>query len=93
MKIKLVFVTGILGCTIAAANAAEPVTPDNFKRVETDFNFKTKVGSGAFDKFTHIREPTPIDKQFVVRANRDTLYSYGVFDLSQPVTIVSPTDS
>jgi hypothetical protein len=32
----------------------------------------------------------PIDKQDVIRMNRDTLYSAGVFDLSAPVTIVKP---
>jgi len=75
---------------VPAMGQVTPVTPDNFNRAETDFNFKTKVDSGAFGKFAHVREPTPIDKQFVVRANRDTLYSFGVFDLSQPVTIVKP---
>jgi hypothetical protein len=38
----------------------------------------------------HIRTPTPIDRQDVVRMNRDTLYSAGIFDLSEPVTIVKP---
>jgi hypothetical protein len=39
----------------------------------------------------HIRQPTPIDKQDVVRMNRDTLYSVGVFDLTVPVTILKPS--
>jgi hypothetical protein len=29
-------------------------------------------------------------KRLLVRMNRDTLYSFGVFDLAQPVTIVKP---
>jgi hypothetical protein len=48
------------------------------------------VKLGAFGKFLHIRRPTPLDKQNVIRMNRDTLYSFGVFDLTNPVTIVKP---
>ena len=90
MKTRLTLLAALCSIAIGAAHAAEPVTPDNFKRAETDFNFKTKVDNGAFGKFAHVREPTAIDKQFVVRPNRDTLYSFGVFDLSQPLTIVKP---
>jgi hypothetical protein len=68
----------------------ELVTPDNFNRAETDRYFKKKVEDGFFGKIGHVREPAPIDKQLVVRMNRDTLYSFGVFDLNQPVTIVKP---
>jgi hypothetical protein len=71
-------------------DAAEPVTPDNFKRAETDFMFKAKVDDGYFGKIGHVREPAPIDHQLIIRMNRDTLYSFGVFDLTQPVTIVVP---
>lgn len=72
------------------AMAAEHVSPDNFNRAESDFNFKKKVDDGMFGKLGHNREPAPIDKQYVPRLNRDTLFSWGVFDLSQPVTIVKP---
>jgi hypothetical protein len=43
-----------------------------------------------FGKLVHVRTPASIDKQLIVRMNRDTLYSFGVFDLTQPVTIVKP---
>lgn len=66
------------------------VTPDNYRRAESDFNFKKKVDEGMFGKFGHVREPAPIDRQLVVRVNRDTLFSWGVFDLTEPVTIVKP---
>ena len=82
MKTKLILLAALCSGVIGAAHAAEPVTPDNFKRAETGFNFKTKVESGAFGKIMHVRKPTPIDKQFVIRANRDMLYSFGMFDLS-----------
>ena len=42
-------------------------------------------------KFEHNREALPIDKQTVIRTNRDTLYSGAVFDLDAgPVTITLP---
>jgi hypothetical protein len=89
--IPLIGITAICGYFVtAAAQAAEPVTPDNFKRAESDFNFKKKVDEGMFGKFGHVRTPAPIDKQLVVRVNRDTLFSWAVFDLTQPVTIVKP---
>jgi hypothetical protein len=67
------------------------VSADNFARAESDLYFSNVVKDNGFGKFTHIREPTPLDKQLVVRSNRDTLYSAGVFDLGAgPVTISLP---
>jgi hypothetical protein len=67
------------------------VTADNFIRAESDLYFSNIVKDGAFGKFTHNRLPTPIDKQTVIRMNRDTLYSAAVFDLAAaPVTITFP---
>ncbi len=71
-------------------HAAETVTVDNFARAETDMTLDRYVKQGAFGKFLHIRTPTPIDKQDVIRMNRDTLYSIGVFDLTASVTILKP---
>jgi len=80
-----------LAClAMSAAWAADKVTVDNFVRAETDMTFERYVAQGAFGKFLHIRNMTPIDKQDVIRMNRDTLYSAGVFDLTTPVTIVKP---
>jgi hypothetical protein len=73
------------------AGDAIPVIPDNFIRAETDHYFSTTVKNGGFGKFNHIRELTPLDKQFIVRTNRDTLFSLGVFDLDAgPVTVTLP---
>jgi hypothetical protein len=67
------------------------VTPQNFPRAETDFYFAQNIKLGAFGKFFHHREPTAIDKQTVVRMNRDTLYSVGIFDLDAgPITMTMP---
>jgi hypothetical protein len=70
------------------AGNAVPVTADNFIRAESDMYFGTIVKQGGFGKFFHQPQPMPIDKQDVVRANRDTLYSGAVCDLDAgPVTI------
>jgi hypothetical protein len=77
--------------TKAIAANAVPVTAENFERAETDLYFGAVVKDGGFGKFHHNREPTPIDKQTVIRMNRDTLYSAAVFDLDAgPVTITLP---
>lgn len=69
-----------------------PVTVDNFIRAETDMYLMNAVkDAGGVGRFFHHREPMPIDKQSVIRANRDTLYSPAVFDLDAgPVTITLP---
>jgi hypothetical protein len=74
-----------------ATVAIIPVTADNFARAESDLYFGGVVKDEGFGKFFHIREPTPIDHQTVIRMNRDTLYSGALFDLDAgPVTITLP---
>jgi hypothetical protein len=74
-----------------AQAAAVPVTPDNFPRAESDLYFGYIVKDGGFGRFTHRRAPAAIDKQTIVRMNRDTLYSAAVFDLDAgPVTVTLP---
>ena len=74
----------------AATADAKPVTWDTFVRAESDKYFKSYADLGGFGKFYNIRQPTPIDAQKVIRMNRDTLYSFGIFDLTSPVTITKP---
>lgn len=76
----------------AGSASVVPVTVENFVRAESDVYFAATVqGFDAFGKFGHNRLPTPIDKQTVIRMNRDTLYSAAVFDLdASPVTITLP---
>jgi hypothetical protein len=93
MNFRTTAASMLAGLLLLASNpvfAAETVTVDNFVRAETDMTLKRYVAQGAFGKFFHIRAMTPIDKQDVIRMNRDTLYSAGVFDLTTPVTIVKP---
>ncbi len=76
----------------AEVSRAVPVTVENFVRAESDAYFAATIkGYDAFGKFGHNRQPTPLDKQTVIRMNRDTLYSAAVFDLDAgPVTITLP---
>jgi para-nitrobenzyl esterase len=68
-----------------------PVNVNNFIRAETDLYFGKSVKDGAFGTLRHRRTMTPVDQQDVVRMNRDTLYSSGVFDLeAAPVTVTLP---
>src|SRR4051794_11602853 len=67
------------------------VTMDNFPRAESDNYFASFVKKGAFGKLEHERELSDVKNQTVVRLNRDTLYSFGVFDLDAgPVTVDLP---
>ena len=75
----------------AIATDTVPVSVENFSRAETDLYFGNAVKDGSFGKHAHHRQPIPIDNQPVIRINRDTLYSSGVFDLDAgPVTITLP---
>jgi hypothetical protein len=93
---RSILVALALALTVIAAQAQPggstliPVTPDNFRRAETDGYFAGIVKEGAFGKLRHFREPMTIESP-IVRPNRDTLYSYGVFDLDAgPVTVTLP---
>jgi hypothetical protein len=88
----LVAFLGWLSVTLAAQDSKPlAVNVDNFKRAETDAYFSKFVAQSGLGKFGHARELTPIDKQDVIRSNRDTLYSTAVVDLDAgPVTIVLP---
>src|SRR5690606_15644925 len=81
--------------TAAAANDGKPVqvTVDNFRRAESDTYFARFVTEGGFAKFKHERDLAPIDNQTVIRLNRDTLYSFGVFDLDAGPVIVTLPDA
>jgi len=63
----------------------------NFVRAESDRYFDDLVArSGGVNRWHHAREPAPIDKQIVVRMNRDTLYSDAILDVSQGATVSMP---
>lgn len=70
-------VLGAVSTVALAQTAPLAVTPDNFRRAETDSHFASLAKRGGLGNFLHRREPTP-----------DTLHSEAVFDLDAgPVTI------
>ena len=76
-----------------AASAVDPivVNVDNFDRAQTDYEFDGILKlAGGINQLHHNRTPTPIDKQNVIRMNRDTLYSLGVVDISKGATVTMP---
>jgi hypothetical protein len=75
---------------IILKNGKQKVTIDNFIRAETDHYFKLKADLDCFGKLCHDREPANVDKQTIIRLNRDTRYSSAIFDLNSPLTIVKP---
>ena len=84
---QVLFAFAVLSTTAAAA---ENVTVENFRRAETHFYMKARAAAGCFGKLCNERGPMPVDKQEVIRLNRDTPYTAGVFDLTSPVTITMP---
>jgi hypothetical protein len=88
----LAIVVGLATTGCVWAQATVPVTVENFIRAESDLYFTTvAVKEGRFGKIGHNRDVADVDTQTIVRLNRDTLYSSGVFDLDAgPVTITLP---
>lgn len=89
-----------LSLAVALAAVSVPVTAiaapitvnvDNFDRAQTDMEFEGIIKmSGSINTLHHNRTPTPVDKQNVIRMNRDTLYSLGVVDISKGATVTLP---
>jgi len=87
------FFTGISVFALATAHAADPVkvSAANYVRAESDIQMKGYIESfNNFGKFHHNRKPYDVNNQITIRGNRDTLYSFGVWDLRSPVTITMP---
>ncbi len=71
---------------------APTVDAFNFARAETDMQMKGYAKSyKAFGKFSHGRKAYDVENQVTLSGNRDTIYSFGVFDLSKSdLTIIMP---
>lgn len=80
----------LVGSYGAAALSAEPVTLDTFVRAETDTAMRVMHDRAGVGTFEHLRQPTSLEDQPVIRMNRDTLYSSAVLDLSSPATVTLP---
>ncbi len=71
-------------------NGQTVVNAINFVEAETHKFFELKAAKGDFGSLGHNREVIHVDRQYIRRMNRDTRYSSGIFDLSEPLTIVLP---
>ena len=75
----------------AIADEAVKVNVDNFARAETaaQIDRGLKMTQGV-NKWWHFSQPVPLDKQNVIRMNRDTLYSNAIVDISKGATLTLP---
>ncbi|TDP89716.1 uncharacterized protein DUF1254 [Leucobacter luti] len=69
---------------------AIPVNVQNFNRAETDLMFSRLAAPCGVGQWNHSTEVTPLDKQPVIRQNRDTLYSITILDVREDVTLTLP---
>ena len=91
IALSILICLGPLARAQAPADGAVPVTVQNFARAESDNYLAVNVKKAGLGRLAHNREPASIDDQTVIRLNRDTLYSFGVFDLAAaPVTVALP---
>jgi len=65
----------------------------NYARAECDAAVKNIYNMIGLGIWIHLRAPTPMDQQEVIRMNRDTLYSSAVLDLSEPAAVIMPETS
>jgi hypothetical protein len=78
---------------VSKAQDDEPVivNVDNFALAETAAQFDRALKlMGGVNKWFHLREPSPLDKQTVIRMNRDTLYSAVIVDISEGAEFTMP---
>ena len=91
--LQTLLITAISIFSLASAHAADApkVTAVNYVRAESDFQMKGYIEKfNCFGKLVPVREPYNVNNQVTVRGQRDTLYSWGVFDLKSPLTVTLP---
>ena len=73
---------------------APTVDAYNFTRAETDMQMKGYSSKPfTFGQFTHGRKAYDVDHQVTLNGNRDTIYSFGVYDLSKSDLTITMPDS
>ena len=78
--------------TAGGGNVA--VTWETYPRANCHVSFGANVERVGVGRFFHVRGLAPIgDAELGIGENRDTLYSLGIFDLTEPVTITKPETS
>lgn len=84
--VTAVITIALYSCTLATDSPE--VTIHNYVRAETDLQMRSYVESfDSFGKLVHVREAYDVTSTVTIRPNLDTLYSWGVFDLTSPLTI------
>jgi hypothetical protein len=87
-------IVSLLFCQfVFAADAPIRVNVDNFVRAETASQidrFLNLMAGGKVNTWAHLRAATPLDKQSVIRMNRDTLYSAAMIDIIKGATLTIP---
>lgn len=69
----------------------KPVTRETYCRAETDrVFFDTLRLTGGVNRLFCFREVTPLDRQTVVRMNKDTLYAAAIVDTENEASITVP---
>lgn len=90
LAIATTLASGCIGTPTLAASV--PVNSDNFVRAESDLYFSNTAARYGLGKIGHERAMAPVEAQPIIRLNRDTLYSGGVFDLDAgPVVLTMPS--
>jgi hypothetical protein len=87
----LIILTLITMPHVSLADTAPEITIKNYVRAETDFQMRSYIEKyHCFGKFDHVRDAYDVNSKITVRPNRDTIYSWGVFDLTSPLTVRLP---
>lgn len=66
------------------------VDESNFTIAETDRYFVDHSKEHNVNTFRNSREMSTVENQFVVRENRDVMYSHAVVDISEGATLINP---
>lgn len=72
------------------ASGGEMATMENVVRAETAKYLAAETLQSGPNTFRHERQGIDLDNQTVIRSNFDAIYSYGVFDISDGLTITIP---
>lgn len=98
LLISLLISFAMVGCTDKKSNIPYVyeynskgnilVDERNFTIAETDLYMVNHSKEHAVNTFRHSRKMSSIDNQFVVRENRDVMYSHAVVDISKGATLI-----
>ena len=85
--------TGLIAALATHAAFADGKSVDLLTAVpaESELIFtETIERAGGINTFAHAREPATVETQTIVRSQSDMLYSQGVFDVSEGMTVTVP---